>query len=577
MFNLILAFTLVLLGTLKAVDREVPKLYNVLFIAVDDLRPEMGCYGNSVVKTPNLDRLAKRGIVFNHAYCQQALCSPSRSSIMTGKRPDATKVWDLDTHFRVALPDAVTIPQHFKANGYHCAAAGKIFHVNFEDGRSWSEPHWYPWGSTIDTDPVDWTKRITKQVDDGLPKPPKAAGKANHDEDKPSGDGHGKGQMGPAFEVSALGDDDLADGCTAAHSVRRLHELKAKGEPFFLGVGFMKPHLPFIAPKKYWDLYDPNQIPVPAIDHLPEGVPEFAGHQNNELHAFSNVPAGNPIPADLSKTLRHGYYACISYIDAQIGRLLDALDAEGLADNTVIVLWGDHGYQLGDHGLWHKHTNFEYATRAPLLISVPHQASAGQKCDAAVEFVDVYPTLAEVCGLPIPSGLDGQSLQPFIANPKAPAQKVAISQYPRGKALMGYSVRNERWRFTQWRQLGTGEIKGEELYDEQNDPAETVNLNNKPEHKAVIEELSKHLPAIAVTAPQQSKHQAKSLPEEKVKQRTTQFQSLDANHDGKLSREEFLSKQPDVEAAKPRFDLWDINKDGFLSADEFIYMGAKPN
>ena len=339
----------------------------------------------------------------------------------------------------------------------------------------------------------------------------------------------------------------------------------------------MKPHLPFIAPKKYWDLYDANQIPGPAIDHLPDGAPEFAGHQNNELHAFNNVPAGNPIPADLSKTLRHGYYACISYIDAQVGRLLDALDAEGLANNTVIVLWGDHGYQLGDHGLWHKHTNFEYATRAPLLVSVPHQASAGQKCDAAVEFVDVYPTLAEVCGLPIPSGLDGRSLKPFIANPKAPAQKVAISQYPRGKALMGYSIRNERWRFTEWRQLATGEIKCTELYDEQNDPAETVNLKDKPEHEAVIEELSKYLPASTVTAQQKNKPEPKSLPEEKVKQRTTQFQSLDANHDGKLSREEFLSKQPDIEAAKPRFDLWDTNKDGFLSAEEFIYMGGKPN
>jgi len=389
LFRLATLLLLVAPAHSHAADGAAHKPYNVLFIAVDDLRPEMGCYGNSLIKTPNLDRLAARGTVFNHAYCQQALCSPSRSSIMTGRRPDATRVFDLDVHFRQALPDAVTLPQYFKAQGFYCAAAGKIFHVNFEDGRSWSEPHWYPWGSTVDTDAADWTKRIIKQAADGLPKPAKPAGTANHDEDKPVGDGHGKGQPGPAFEVSALRDDELADGCTAAHSVKRLHELKAKGEPFFFAVGFMKPHLPFIAPRKYWDLYDPEKIPVPAFDHLPEGAPPFAGHLNNELHAYSNVPKENPIPADFAKTLRHGYYACVSYVDAQVGRLLDALEKEGLADNTVIVLWGDHGWQLGEHGLWHKHTNFEVATRAPLLISIPHQTSAGQKCDAPVEFVDV--------------------------------------------------------------------------------------------------------------------------------------------------------------------------------------------
>ena len=339
---------------------------NVLFIAVDDLRPEMGCYGNPVVKTPNFDRLAARGIVFNHAYCQQAVCSPSRSSLMTSRRPDATRVWDLETHFRVALPEAITLPQHFKANGYYCAALSKIYHHGFEDGRSWSEPHWYPNGQTIDTDPANWSKRIVKKIGGGvqeyLNRPMPA------DNDKPNhgkrGKG-GKGGKGDAFEVSPKNDDDLPDGYTAAEAVKRLHELKAKRQPFFLAVGFLKPHLPFVAPKKYWDLYDPDQIPLPAIDHLPDGAPLFAGHDNGELHAYANVPKGNPIPADFAKTLRHGYYACVSYTDAQVGRLLDALDHEGLADNTIIVLWGDHGWQLGDHGLWHKHTNFELATRAP--------------------------------------------------------------------------------------------------------------------------------------------------------------------------------------------------------------------
>ena len=469
---------------------------NVVFIAVDDLRPELGCYGNDVVKTPNIDRLAARGIVFKHAYCQQAVCSPTRSSLLTGRRPDATRVWDLNTHFRVALPEVVTLPQYFKANGYHCAALNKIYHHGFEDGRSWSEPHWYPNGQTIDTDPADWSKRIIHKAGPGVQEHARAPLPA--DTDKPNAGKRGKAPKGPAFEVSPKNDDELPDGFTAAEAVRRLHDLKTKDKPFFLAVGFIKPHLPFVAPKKYWDLYDPNKIPMPAIDHLPDGAPAFAGHDNGELHSYANVPKGNPIPADFARTLRHGYYACISYTDAQIGRLLDALQKEGLADTTVVVLWGDHGWQLGDHGLWHKHTNFELATRVPLLLSVPQQKSAGQPCEAPVEFVDVYPTLADVCGLPVPAGLDGVSLKPYVTNPTLTGTKVAISQYPRGgpqtggKALMGYSMRDARWRLTLWRDRKNDSIAATELYDEQNDPAESKNL--AATHPEVVERLSAFLP-----------------------------------------------------------------------------------
>jgi hypothetical protein len=274
---------------------------NVLFIAVDDLRPEIGCYGNSVVKTPNIDRIAARGILFDRAYVQQAVCSPSRTAIMTGLRPDVTKVWDLDTHFRAAQPDCITLPQHFKANGYHCAALSKIYHSGFEDGRSWNEPHWYPKGRAVDTDEVDWTKQtITKhEVNVEEYSAPMEGGEPRK---------NGKGpKKGPAYEVSPKEDDQLPDGATAAEAVKRLAALKARGKPFFLAVGFLKPHLPFVAPKKYWDLYDTDTIPVPAIDHLPAGSPEFAGHTNGELHAYPGVPEENPIPADFAKTLRHGY------------------------------------------------------------------------------------------------------------------------------------------------------------------------------------------------------------------------------------------------------------------------------
>ncbi len=584
---LTLAATLLSLTTLHAASKP-----NVLFIAVDDLRPELGCYGNKVVKSPNLDRLAARGMVFNRAYCQQAVCSPSRTSLLTGRRPDATKVWDLVTHFRVALPDTITLPQHFKANGYHTAALSKIYHKGFEDGRSWSEPHWYPQGKSVDTDPVDWTKQIvTKHATTVEEYGKRVAPAAN---DAPTKRANGKdAKTGPAFEVSAKADDQLPDGATAAEAVKRLHDLKAKGQPFFLAVGFLKPHLPFVAPKKYWDLYDANQIPVPAFDRLPAGAPEFAGHNNSELHNYPGVPKENPIPADFAKQLRHGYYACISYTDAQVGRLLDALDKEGLADNTVIVLWGDHGWQLGEHGLWHKHTNFEIAARAPLLISVPHAKTAGQKCNAPVEFVDVYPTLADVCGLAIPAGLDGSSLKKFIENPAAPTSKVAISQYPRnagpsGGAVMGYSIRDDRWRATFWRERTGSKIVATELYDEQNDPTETVNLAAKPEHKSVIESLSKHLPAVVsdTPAPKAKKGKAAEVapaPPAKAasadaaspEDRATKFTRLDTAKAGKLTRAEYTSRQSDAEAAGARFDKWDANKDGFLTREEFLTQGGK--
>ncbi|MCA9038269.1 MAG: sulfatase-like hydrolase/transferase, partial [Planctomycetaceae bacterium] len=351
-------------------------------------------------------------------------------------------------------------------------------------------------------------------------------------------------------------------------------------EPFFLAVGFLKPHLPFVVPKKYWDLYDPNSIPEPAIDHLPEGSPEFAGHVNGELHAYPGVPQSNPLPKEFAKTLRHGYYACVSYIDAQIGRLLDGLDREGLTDNTIIVLWGDHGWQLGDHGLWHKHTNFELATRSPLLISVPGQKTAGQTCSAPVEFVDVYPTLADLCGLPARNDLAGMSLRKYIENPASPMQKVAISQYPRnagseGGSVMGYSIRNERWRATFWRQRGGQLIVATELYDEENDPNERVSLHDRSENAAVLESLKKFLPDPAGSAvvpktvvPEKS---GRSAPKE---DRDARYDRL---YPGKssLTLEEYLAKQGDKTAATERFGKFDTNDDAVVTRDEFIRSGNR--
>jgi iduronate 2-sulfatase len=451
---------------------------NVLFIMADDLRPELAGYGSPAI-TPNLDRLAARGVRFERAYCQQAVCNPSRSSLLTGRRPDTLGIWSNETHFRDPNPAVATLPGWFKAHGYEARCAGKIFH-NWHtavrgDPGSWSAPEFLHYANHGDDLPLV-----------AGPVPPNLALQSPRD----------YGQV-PLDDCRDVPDEATYDGRVAAEAVRQLGEL-GKG-PFFLAVGFWKPHAPFNAPKRYWDLYDPDAIPAPRTDRLPAGAPAFAGHKNAELHNYPGVPAEEPIPADVARTLRHGYYACISYTDAQIGRLLDALDAEGLADDTIVVLWGDHGWQLGDHGLWHKHTNFELATRAPLLVSVPKGATAGRSCAAPVEFVDVYPTLADLCGLPLPPGLEGASLKPFLADPAAPAAKVAISQYPRGAGdgagpVMGYSIRDERWRLTLWRERHGTRIVATELYDEANDPAETVSLHDRPEHRPVIESLSRFLP-----------------------------------------------------------------------------------
>jgi iduronate 2-sulfatase len=541
---------------------------NVLFIAVDDMRPDLGCYGVKYAKTPHMDRLAARGMVFEKAYCAQAVCSPSRTAILTGLLPDTTKVWDLETHFRAAQPECITLPQHFRENSYHTVALSKIEHHGYEDGRSWTEPRWFPNGHLVTVDPKDWSKHETTTF------PGVASEFAS-----PLPREKGKAKQGPAYEVSPKSDDELPDGATAAEAVKRLSSLKAHGKPFFLAVGFIKPHLPFVAPKKYWDLHDPAAIPLPATDKLPAGTAEFVGHANSELHSYPGVPQGNPIPADFAKTLRHGYHACISYTDAQIGRLLDALDKEGLADNTIIVLWGDHGWQLGDHGLWHKHTNFELAARAPLLISVPKSGTAGSKCAAPVGFVDIYPTLADLCGLPIPSGLAGQSLKPYIDQPTAAMQRPALSQYPRsgkehGGSLMGYSLRTERWRCTFWRKRNTADITHIELYDEQNDPAETINVAEQSEHAALIASLKQHLPPLGSDAqPPKAPQPTKKAKANAPSANEPRDQRYDRLYPGqaKLTLEDYLAKQSgDRSIATQRFEKQDADKDGFVTRDEFI-------
>ncbi len=435
---------------------------NLLFIAVDDLRPELNCFGRTYIHSPNIDRIANRGMAFDRAYVQQAVCSPSRSSLMTGTRPDSTKVWDLVTHFRVAEPNIVTLPQHFKNNGYFVQGMGKIYHPGFDDPQSWS----IPWQT---------------------PKAPnyaKVTSANTEDEDKP------KAKGGPAFESADVPDNFYKDGMVADLAVETLKTIGKKSEPFFLAVGFAKPHLPFVAPKKYWDLYDPAKIELAPNPYHAEDSPEYALTNSNELRNYTGIPAKGKIGDDLARQLKHGYYAAVSYTDAQIGKVLDELEHQGLAKNTIIVLWGDHGWKLGEHGEWAKHSNVENDTNAPLLLAAPGMKASGKHTRALVEFVDIFPTLADLAGLSLPSHLEGVSFRPLLDRPDLPWKQAAFSQYPRGKR-MGYSMRTDRYRLTIWLQRDDhNQVDFVELYDHQTDPQENTNIAHRPANAELVKQLT---------------------------------------------------------------------------------------
>ena len=449
---------------------------NVLFIAVDDLRPELGCYGNALVKTPNIDALAARGLRFDRAYCQLALCNPSRASLLTGRRPETLGVFDLKTFVRDAAPDVVTLPELFKKNGYRSLSFGKIFHTtngNHEDAASWSAKAYKPGPG-----------RAAKGTAPFKPGPKGDADGAFHRDELPA-------------EARDCGDDDLPDGKIAAAAIAAMAAEKDK--PFFLAVGFNKPHLPFLAPKRYWDLYDPKDIPLPANRSLPEAAPAFASNDASELRRYNGIPETGPIADDAARHLIHGYYACVSYADAQVGRLLAQLDKLGLRENTVVILWGDHGYHLGEQGTWNKRTNWEIATRVPLILSVPKQeaASAGKGTTALVEFIDVYPTLVELCGLPAPTKLEGRSVVPLLRDPAAAWKAAAFSVYQKnvpelGGPALGHAMRTARYRLVEWRGMKPAEGNDRrvyELYDHEVNPRETTNIASRPESRQVLDSL----------------------------------------------------------------------------------------
>ena len=463
---------------------------NVLFIAVDDLRCELGCYGVEEIKSPHFDRLAKSGVSFTRAYCQLAVCNPSRASAMTGLRPDTTKVWDLVTDFRTTVPDAVTIPQHFREHGYSALGFGKIFHNIFPDNVSWDEPHQWPKNGKL------WSSEAKKAL-----KKLQAEMRA---EGKP--EAKIKRLRATALERVDFPDSEHIDGAIADEAIAAMQKLAGKGQPFFLAAGFVRPHLPFVVPRKYWDLYDPDQIPLAVDARFPKNAPKVAFgdrsmgglYELRDYMDFRKTPSPFDGSLDLGRQreLKHGYYAAVSFIDAQIGRLLDELERLSLAGNTIVILWSDHGWKLGEHNGWCKQTNYEIDTRAPLMIRAPGMKSNGTLSNALVEMVDIFPTLCELASLPIPETAEGSSLRSLLTGERESVKEAAYSQFPReheGRDYMGYAMRTERYRYIEWLDRNSWELVERELYDHQVDPGENENIAAQSEHAELLSGLSSRM------------------------------------------------------------------------------------
>jgi iduronate 2-sulfatase len=501
--------------------KEAQKKPNILFIGIDDLRPELGCYGSDIAISPNLDKLASEGLLFNKAYCQQAICGPSRASLLTGIRPETSGVFHNYIKFRDVNPDVVTLPQHFKNNGYETVYMGKIFHHgDLDDEKSWSR-----------LPALDSMRGVKKPVGFALEKNNIERTKTRKEMVAKYGDVAKYGlASGVAYECADVSDNTYGDGYNTELAIATMKEMVAKNDkPFFLGLGFNKPHLNWVAPKKYWDLYDRDKIAESLTNQTesPENGATMGLHPSFELRVRSGIPKKGPIDKELEITLKHAYLACVSYVDAQIGNMVSSLEEAGIRENTIIIVWSDHGWHLGDMGIWGKATNYEIATRVPLIIWTPDmpKGSQGKTTDALVELVDMYPTLADLAGLEIPKHVEGTSFKPLITNPETKWKTAAFSQFPspalrewggyplrRGMRetyfgpllkeveekiklqqgdkwnrdlfennLMGYAMRTKQYRFIVWKDRENPEKDPVfiELYDHNIDPFETKNIANE--------------------------------------------------------------------------------------------------
>lgn len=509
-----------LVFTTVNVSAQKKKQPNVLFIAVDDLRADLGCYGSNVVKSPNIDALAQSGVQFNRAYCQEAICGPSRASLMTGARPETINVIDLFQDFRLNCPSIKTIPQHFRENGYETVFTGKVFHGKYtDDALSWSRK---PIRVKMSGESEEKTGGYALPENQLMYLKNKIELEEKYGEKMIRENWLAKG---PDTECADVPDDTYEDGQNTNNAIATLKDLVKKDDkPWFLALGFHKPHLDWIAPKKYWDLYDEATIPIATQVNPPKDGASMGLSESMEVRVGADIPKTEPFSPELQRKLRHGYYACISYIDAQLGKMVEALKESGEYDNTIIVLWSDHGFNLGEMGYWGKATNYELATRVPFIIVAPGVTDnvKGQKSDALVEMVDIFPTLSDLAGLKRPEHLEGHSIVPVLKNPAIKWQEAAFSLFPNPAMrewaarpftppfrnsffgplikkietkiekqmgdkwnrqvfedfVMGYAMRTERYRMVVWkdRRFPKNEPLFVELFDHDKDPQESVNI-----------------------------------------------------------------------------------------------------
>lgn len=507
-YYVLLVLSIIVLRSCISTKNDIKKP-NVLFISIDDLRPTLGAYGDSIVISPNIDQLASEGMTFRQTFSQVAVCAPSRASLMTGVRPDSTRVWHLGDKFREINPDAVTMPQYFSKFGYHTVNLGKIFHNYMPDSVSWDEPDLRParylrpdWlardGETFYISEEVQRSQVVKR--DSLLKlrPIRYADGWN---------------TGPAWEAADVHDTMYYDGAQNELTKKTLTRLAKMEQPFYMGLGYFRPHLPFAVPKKYWDLYDPQEIPLADNPNVPENIPGYTLNSMYELRhydGFSHI--GHPessfrMPEDTTRILRHGYYASVSYVDALLGDLITHMKDIGIYDNTIIILWGDHGWKLGDHNSWGKMTNYNIDLQVPMIIRYPDQENRGAKTFEITELIDMFPSLCEIAGIDVPDYLQGRSFLPLIKDPQRPWKKAAFSQFHRrpkeaadGKRCMGYSINTKEYHYIEWYtwdpETGTrGEIKSKELFDRLKDPHETTNIANDITQAQIVEELSQSLEA----------------------------------------------------------------------------------
>ncbi|MCD6374171.1 MAG: sulfatase [Caldisericaceae bacterium] len=507
-------------------QKEMKKKPNILFIAVDDLRPELGCYGSEIAVTPNLDRLAMDGLMFENAYCQQAICGPSRASIMTGARPETIGVLDNYTDFRELNPDIITLPQQFRLNGYETVYIGKVYHGKFtDDEKSWTRKP-----AQINLKKPSLPGGYALPENQEIFKKNKQAMIAKYGKAAKYGLG-----MGPAYECADVPDHTYIDGYNTEVAIATLKELGKGDKPFFLGYGLIRPHLNWNGPKKYWDLYDPNKIQLASSKRPPVNGAAMGLHASFELRTRYGIPKDGPINNSLARKLKHAYLASVSYVDAQIGKMISALEEAGVRDNTIIIVWGDHGWHLGEMGIWGKATNYEVATRVPLIIWTPDMPdkNRGKKSDFLIELVDIYPTLCDLCGIDKPEHLEGQSFAPLLEDTNQPWKTAVFSLFPTPALrewgarplskemretyfgplikkveqriiaqqkekwdrelfenyLIGYAMRTARYRMVIWKDRRFADKKPLfiELYDHQTDPWESKNIAE--EKPALVQKL----------------------------------------------------------------------------------------